>query len=364
MVGAEGKLTPGELAEVTAFLRLKALAGLGDRGIKGLVDVHGSGQGALSAALAQRRLWNSPVREADPATWRREGIDVVPMTSPRYPTRLRALSDPPPLLFLQGQARLLALPAVAVVGSRRATEGGRRTAEILGARLAQGGVTVVSGMALGIDGAAHRGALSVGGNTVAVLGCGLGVVHPPSHRSLLNRIAARGLVVSEFLPGEPALPFHFPRRNRIIAALAEAVIVVEAGERSGALITVEHALDLGRDILAVPGSVENPQCRGSNGLLRDGARILLDPEGVIEELPELAAREVAASGGKPGSMPDEPSVPPGLRGLWEALSRETSTVEDVARRASVTPGEALAGLAILELDGLVDQRPGLRFQRR
>jgi len=219
-------------------------------------------------------------------------------------------------------------------------------------------------MALGIDGAAHRGALSVRGNTVAVLGSGLGVVHPPSHRSLFRRIAATGLVVSEFLPGEPPLSFHFPRRNRIIAALAEAVIVVEAGEKSGALITVEHALDLGRDILVVPGSVENPQCRGSNGLLRDGARVLMDPESVLEEFPELVAKVGTLSGKTPGGVQVEASIPSELRGVWAALSREASTVEEVAHRASITSGEALAGLSILELDGLVLQRPGLRFQRR
>ena len=357
-------LTPEEVAEAKAFLRLKDLPGLGDRGIRGLVDAHGSGQGALAVAMAQGRLWNSPARKHDLASWQQQGMDVIPMTSSRYPECLRALSDPPPLLFLQGHARLLALPGVAIVGSRRATEGGRRTAEILGARLALAGVTVVSGMALGIDGAAHRGALSVRGNTVAVLGSGLGVVHPPSHRSLLRRIAATGLVVSEFLPGEPPLSFHFPRRNRIIAALAEAVIVVEAGEKSGALITVEHALDLGRDILVVPGSVENPQCRGSNGLLRDGARVLMDPESVLEEFPELVAKVGTLSGETPGGVPAEASIPSELRGVWAALSREASTVEEVARRASITPGEALAGLSILELDGLVLQRPGLRFQRR
>jgi DNA processing protein len=364
MVGARGGLTPEETAEARAFLRLKGCPGFGERAIRHLVDVHGSGQGALAAAMAQGQLWDLGRAEHDLTSWLRGGMDLVSLTSPRYPESLRALSDPPPLLFLRGQARLLVSPCVAIVGSRRATEGGRRTAETLGARLASAGVTVVSGMALGIDGAAHRGALNGGGNTVAVLGSGLEVVHPPSHRSLFRRIASAGLVVSEFLPSETALPFNFPKRNRIIAALAEAVIVVEAGERSGALITVEHALDLGKDILVVPGSVENPQCRGSNCLLRDGARALPDPDAVLDELPEVAAMGAAAVQSAADGAPEGPPVPQELLAVWKALSREASTLEEVARRASITPGEALAGLSSLELDGLAVQRPGLRFQRR
>ncbi len=367
-MGARGRLTPDELAEATAFLRLKGNPRLGERRIRVLVDAHRSAQGALAAAQAQRQLWDWPAEEHELESWLREEMDIIPMTSSRYPDSLRALVDPPPLLFLRGRAELLDSPCVAIVGSRRATEGGRRTAETLGNRLSLGGVAVVSGMALGIDGAAHRGALNGGGNTVAVLGSGLRIVHPPSHRSLLRRIAATGLAVSEFLPSEPALPFHFPKRNRIIAALAEAVIVVEAGERSGALITVEHALDLGRDVLVVPGSVENPQCRGSNGLLRDGARVLPDPEAVLEELPELAARGTVGAwppaGGSPGKSPGSLPVPRELRGLWNVLSSEASAVEELARRASMSPGEALAGLSALELAGLVVQCPGLRFQRR
>lgn len=363
MVGARGGLTPDEMAEAKAFLRLKAHPGLGDRAIRHLVEVHGSGRGALAAVLAQGQLWDVPANEQALTPWLRDGTDVVSMTSPRYPRSLRTLSDPPPLVFLRGNAGLLESPCVAVVGARRATEGGRRTAETLGVRLSSAGVTVVSGLALGIDGAAHRGALRAGGNTAAILGSGLGVVHPPSHRSLFRQVASAGLVLSEFLPSEPPLPFHFPKRNRIIAALAEAVIVVEAGERSGALITVEHALDLGREILAVPGSVENPQCRGSNSLLRDGARVLPDPEAVLEELPDLVARGAGAPQAPCGAPPGPP-VPRDLLGVWKALSRETSSLEEVARRASITPGEALAGLSALELDGLVVQRPGLRFQRR
>jgi len=363
VVGARGGLTFEEVSEVRAFLGLKGIPGLGERGIRSLVDLHGSGQRALMAARAQGQLWDPPGEDGDLPSWLAEGMGLLPMTSPRYPPLLRDLTDPPPLLFLRGRTELLGSPAVAIVGSRRATEGGRRTAETLGTLLSLAGVTVVSGMALGIDGAAHRGALNGGGNTVAVLGSGFRVVHPPSHRSLYRGIAGAGLVVSEFLPSEAALPFHFPKRNRIIAALAGAVIVVEAGMRSGALITVDHALDLGREVLVVPGSVENPQCRGSNALLREGARVLPDPEAVLQELPELAARGAAARSARAGE-PGRPSIPRELQGLWAALSPEPSSVEDLAHRASVSTGEALAGLASLELSGLAVQRPGLHFVRR
>jgi DNA processing protein len=270
------------------------------------------------------------------------------------------LPDPPPLLFSRGDEQLLSSRSVAVVGSRKATPAGRRVAEEIARLLSREGVPVVSGMALGIDGAAHRGALNGRGGTLAVLGSGLDVAHPPSHRALLRQVRKEGLLVSEFLPWEAPRPFHFPKRNRIIAALAHAVIVVEAGERSGALITVDHALDLGREILCVPGSVETPQSRGSNALLRDGARVLTHPEAVLEELAGLLPG--AEASGSPG--PADPALPPELRELWSVLSSEPMSLELLARQAKVSPGEALAGLTTLELEGWASRCPGMHFQRR
>lgn len=355
-------MNPGA-SEIEALLRLKEIPRLGDRGIWALIQAHGSGVGALKGARIQRRLWDEGNSAFPLQRWKEEGLRIRPVTSPRYPRSLLELTDPPPLLFLKGREELLTRPAVAVVGTRKATEGGRRAAEALGRVLAGAGITVVSGMARGIDGAAHRGALEAGGDTVAVLGSGLAVVYPPIHRALFREIGKRGLLVSEFLPTEQALPHHFPRRNRIIAALAQAIVVVEAGERSGAFITVDHGLDLGREILAFPGSIENGQAVGSNVLLREGARLLTRPEAILEELPSL----VEAAAGPDVGEGEGLSVPPGLPGellpLWGALALEPQGVDELAGEARLTPQETLAGLSTLELMGRAHRCPGMRFRR-
>ena len=286
------------------------------------------------------------------------------MTSERYTGLLRELSDPPPLIFFRGRSELLSGPSVAIVGSRRATEAGRRTATTLAKTLSAAGITVVSGMALGIDGAAHRGALVGGGSTVAVLGSGLRVVYPRAHRALFQELGSKGLVLSEFLPGEKALPHHFPRRNRIIAALSQAVIVVEAGRKSGALITVDHGLDLGREVLAVPGSVQNPQAAGSNGLLSEGARVVLDPEVILEDLRALGLSVPNRGGSYAGSNQDPPGMPSELAGLWAALPGNPLGVEEIAKEAAMSFPEALAGLSALEMGGWAEGCPGMRFRRK
>lgn len=362
-MGSGIELSPEEIREVRALLQLKEGSNFGDRGIRKLVDSYGSGLRALRARGRQGDLLK-PVHQDHPVPdWLRKGIGVVPMTSPRYPGTLFELVDPPPVLFWMGRHELLTGPAVAIVGSRRATEVGRRAAETIGRILAGNGITVISGMALGIDGAAHRGALRAGGNTVAVLGAGFQIVYPKAHASLFREIGERGLLVSEFLPHQEALPHHFPKRNRIIAALARAVVVVEAGKKSGALITVDHGLDLGREILAVPGSVENPQCFGSNTLLRDGARVVSDPSEILVELQGLDLGEVASRTTGAGDRLQDAGIPEGLQSLWNVLTREPLGVEIVAGQAEVSLAEALAGLSALELGGWVRQCPGMRFQR-
>ncbi len=374
MVGA------GVAAETEAILRLRARRGLGDRRVSRLVLEHGSGVSALRAVRSQKALF--PEGEGtvpSPESWEGKGIRALPMTAPDYPARLLELSDPPPLLFLKGDASLLQGPAVAIVGARRATETGRDAAEALGRVLGAAGITVVSGMARGIDGAAHRGALQVEGPTMAVLGSGLDIVYPPVHRRLFRDLGRRGLLVSEFLPTEPALPHHFPKRNRIIAALAGAVVVVEAGVRSGALITVDHGLDLGREILAVPGSVRNPQARGTNALIRDGARLLTAPEAILQELPGLVAEASAArgrAGGGHGGTADRPAEPiraaltasgfpatATLEPIWTVLGPEPLDLDAIARGARLSTEDALAGLSTLELLGRVRRCPGMRFRR-
>jgi DNA processing protein len=214
-------------------------------------------------------------------------------------------------------------------------------------------VTVASGLALGIDAAAHRGAVAASGGTIAVLGRGADEAYPRAHRPLFRRIVESGLVVSEFLPGTPPLPHHFPRRNRILAALSRAVVVVEAAATSGSLITVDHALDLGIEVWAVPGPIDVPACAGSNQLLADGARPLVSIAGFVEAITGLVAGSPARRG-----------VTHGPQGrVLERLGKEAIGIDQVAKDAQMPVAEALAALVEMELEGLVRQLPGMRFQR-
>ncbi len=373
MVGSGGPARGGRRGgvreELEALLALRQIPGLGDRRIRELVEARGSAAGALVAARAQEELGLEAGKTGPPLTLEELDLscmEVLPLTHPRYPPFLLELTDPPPILFLRGRRELLEAPSVAVVGARKATEAGRRTAEALGRVLAGAGITVVSGMARGIDGAAHRGALEAGGDTVAVLASGLRRAYPSVNRGLQREVGDRGLLVSEFLPRENPLAHHFPRRNRIIAALAGAVVVVEAGERSGAFITVDHGLDLGKEILAFPGAVENPQARGTNLLIRDGARLLTSPQAILEELPNVV-RDASAgrSNGSPPPAHDEggAGLPPGLRPLLDALSTDPLPLDVLARAAALPVPEAVAGLSTLELIGRAHRCPGMRFRR-
>ena len=212
------------------------------------------------------------------------GLDVVTTAEPGYPPALFAIADPPPALWIAGQRECLDPPGVAIVGSRAGTSYALTVAEQLAADLAACGVTIVSGLARGVDSAAHRGALSAGGTTIAVVGCGADVVYPAEHAALTRDIIRTGAVVSELLPGTDPRPHFFPRRNRIISGLVRAVVVVEAGEKSGSLITARCALEQGRDVLAVPGNVLSGRNRGGHALLKDGARLVESADDVLEEL--------------------------------------------------------------------------------
>jgi DNA processing protein len=278
-----------------------------------------------------------------------------------YPRRLRDLHDPPPALFGLGDATLLGRPSVAIVGSRRATPYGRRCAESVARAFARRGVVVISGLAMGIDGAAHRAALEVSGPTVAVLGNGVDAFRPRSNERLGAMIAESGLVVSEYPPGVAAQPHHFPQRNRIIAALADAVIVVEAASRSGALITVDHALDLGRDIYGVPGPIDRTTHSGVNAMLRDGAGVLDDPELLAADFAERFGL------GRDGPAVGEVLVPsdtePRIARVLSALDGGARTMESLADALRLETSETLALLTELEIGGWVRQDEGLRFRR-
>lgn len=392
-------VTPADRArEIQSVLRLGCVPGVGTRGLWRILERFGSGRQALeagwreldsaagkpcSAALASAALEHR-VRDALDRC-RAPGIDILLWTDEAYPERLSQLADPPPVLFARGRLELLSRSAVTIVGSRRSTAYGRRSAEALAAQMALRGITVVSGLALGIDGAAHRGALQAGGDTIAVLGSGVDLIQPTSHRGLGERIADEGLLLSEFLPGEPARAHHFPRRNRILAALGGAVVVVEAAEKSGALITVEHALDLGRDVYAVPGALDAAQSRGCNLLIRQGAQVITSPEEFARDLSlvcgsspafrsDRVERQAEPRRGEtslelwPTAGPAErEDAPVGLsdeaRRVWLALSRRSLYIDDVVSGAALQSARVLSALTVLQVAGLVVQDSGMRFRR-
>jgi DNA processing protein len=279
----------------------------------------------------------------------------------QYPTALAAIHDPPPTLWLRGAADALGTPAVAIVGSRAASSYAIEVARRLGADLARRKVTVVSGLARGVDSAAHRGALEGGGITVAVFGCGVDVVYPPEHRALAERICERGTLVSEFPPGMPPLKHHFPRRNRIISGLSLAVVIVEAAEGSGSLITADFALEQGRAVLAVPGNVLGGRNAGAHALLRDGAKLVECADDILEELPQRIRDSESGMNGEKGSKRvNGTSQDPVLRSMDEG---DAYDLDEIAERSGVDRMRLLPRLLELELAGAVRRVEGGRFIR-
>ncbi|MEA3266002.1 MAG: DNA-processing protein DprA [Candidatus Fermentibacteria bacterium] len=272
------------------------------------------------------------------------GIRAVYFGGEGYPGHLADIPDPPAILFYRGKYSPAELPfTVAVIGSRRCSLYGRKTARRLSMELSRAGVCIASGLARGIDGEAHRGALDGGTPTVAVLGCGPDMIYPPEHSSLGERVAASGCLVTEYPPGTRPARYMFPERNRLISGLSQAVVVVEAGERSGTMITVGTALDQGRDVFAVPGDIDRSSTRGSNRLLRDGAGIVLSPEELITE---LGISTTAAS----ASVSSDP--------ILASLSKKHSTAVQLSLALNQDASAVNTRLLELELQGLVIRRPG------
>ncbi len=291
------------------------------------------------------------------------GLTALTVQEADYPELLRQIVDPPLVLWVKGDPAALGAPAVAIVGARAATPAGLSVARRLGQDLASAGLVVVSGLARGADGAAHSGALDAGGRTVAVLGCGADVVYPPEHAELARHIAARGAIVSELWPGAPPLAHHFPLRNRIISGLVRAVVVVEASEKSGSLITARAALDQGRDVLAVPGSVASGRYRGSHALIKDGARLVETVEDVLDELKwPLVTAQARAAAGSPAGLPDDNLLQESE--LERAMAPgEPYTVDELARHSGRPAATLLAELGALELSGRVSRSAGGAFVR-
>ncbi len=315
-------------------------------------------------------------RNVDPAAelaqLSEQGTALVGWDSPQYPELLAQLPDAPLLLFARGDAQLMRHEGIGIVGSRKCSEHGRTLAHRLGGELAELKVPVVSGMALGIDGAAHRGALSAGGPTVAVLGCGVDVVYPPQHQELYEQLCERALVISEYPPGTAPLREHFPQRNRIISGLSRGVVVVEAPLGSGALITARIATEQGRAVFAYPGPLSSPYSRGTHDLIKRGQAQLT--EGVddilaefgtsraalrLERLPQPGAAPAPAEDSAPQAAPEVAAAAPALelsadeQRLLSALSYEGTHVNALVRKLGLDTQDCIAHLTMLEIKGLI-----------
>jgi DNA processing protein len=280
------------------------------------------------------------------------GAAPISWSAPDYPPSLAAIVDPPAVLWVAGCADVLRKPAVAIVGSRAGSPYALAVAERLAADLACRNVVVVSGLARGVDSAAHRGALSGVGGTIGVLGCGVDMVYPTEHRGLAAEIRHRGAVISELVPGTPPLSHFFPLRNRIISGLSRAVVVIEAGEKSGSLITARLALEQGRDVLAVPGNVLNGRNRGGHALLRDGAKVVETADDILEEL-NLPAADAGTA--------EQPSAADPLLACLPA--GECCDLDAIVERSGIAIERVLPRLLDLELRGLVKRAGGGRFVR-
>jgi DNA processing protein len=294
------------------------------------------------------------------------GLDIfdIPLRDTRYPISLASIHDPPATLWARGCLDALTLPAVAIVGSRSASPYALEVARRLGADLARRGIAIVSGMARGVDAAAHRGALEGGGTTIAVFGCGVDVIYPREHHALAERICECGALVSEFPPATPPLKAHFPQRNRIISGLSLAVVIAEAAERSGSLITADFALEQGRAVLAVPGNVLGGRNYGAHALLRDGAKLVECADDILEELPlGLGPRtDIGDSGlGSQGSKRMiSASQDPVLRAMDEG---DAYDFDEIAERSGIDRVRLLPRLVELELAGALQRVEGGRFVR-
>jgi DNA processing protein len=334
--------------ELRDWLQLQATLGLAPELAHECLRRTGNPREAL-VLCGRRKALSEAALDAAVLALRRHGYRALPITSPDYPEPLAALTDPAPLLLLAGDTARLSGPLVAIVGARAATVYGLEMAHELGLRLAQAGVTVVSGLARGIDAAAHRGALAASGCTVAVQACGPDRVYPAEHRGLANEIAERGALLTELPVGAPPRRPYFPLRNRLISGLCCGVIVIEARERSGSLITARHALDQGREVMALPGPVTSPTSWGPNRLIRDGAIPLLEVDDVFEGLGLPVPEQNPET-----RLADDPDPIARLgQTILDALAQRALSRDELGRRIERDPRQLDLALVDLELRGLV-----------
>jgi DNA processing protein len=376
-----------DFAELETLLRLAIVPGIGPGRLSALVAHFGSVERVLAATPRQvaelpgfgpefaRRVASAGTAEgrararAAMETLRRAGAVVVTRDDGVYPPAFHTLPDPPVVLYALGDRHLMGEPGIGVVGTRAPTDYGRRAASDLSYHLARAGYTIVSGMAKGIDAVAQAAALDAGGATIGVLGHGIDRIYPEENRALFHRLRQRGLLLSELPPGEEPLAGNFPRRNRLIAALSAGVLVVEMGEKSGARHTVEYALELGKEVFAVPGPIGSPASAGTNQLLKEGARLVTSARDVLEELQGVGV-SVRPVTGAPGAAeaplrrPPPPDLAPDEARVFAQLADEPRHVDELAAAAGVASSAALGALLGLELRELVEALPGKQFRLR
>lgn len=325
--------------------------------LKGFTEMHLSKlRQAQHSAQPERDLWKLE----------RMGAWLLTIHNERYPPLLCRLPDAPPLLYVLGMIEPHDHQAVAIVGTRRPSDYGRRIAHQIAAELAAAGITVVSGLAEGIDTAAHKGALEAGGRTLAVLGGGLDNLYPRSNKELARKIAENGALLTEFPLGTTPQPWHFPQRNRLISGMSLAVIVVEAPMNSGALITADWAAEQGREVFVVPGPIDQPSFEGNHRLLREGARVFTKVSDMLMELPMASAPLVSPPTPRTTNLHSQlplPDLPPPEAVVWQILTNEYKHADDIVRESHLPAPDALAALTMLELKGLAERGDGNRFRR-
>lgn len=353
--------------DAALWVALSQVHGLGGQGLCRLLRSLGEPAAIYAASFKQlsaiidaeaaRQIMAGPDEDilATAQAWLQQpGNHLLTLADSRYPQTLLQIADPPPLLYAKGDPALLARPGLAIVGSRHASAQGAKNAEDFAEALCRHGLCIISGMALGIDGAAHRGALKAQGGTIAVVGTGLDIVYPARHRDLAHQIAEHGLMLSEFGLGTPSRPQNFPRRNRIISGLALGCLVVEANVRSGSLITARLAVEQGREVFAIPGSIHSPLSKGCHLLIKQGAKLVDDMQDIVDEL------------GLPDVVPatsrikhvEEDADP-----LLQCMGYDPVGMETLLERSGLTSDRLSAMLLVLELENKIASLPGGRYQR-
>ncbi|MCL1963769.1 MAG: DNA-processing protein DprA [Firmicutes bacterium] len=356
------------------WIWLSSVYGLGAKKFDALLDACGEPQkvwenfGGWMEPLLGKRAYDA-LRAARNIRYAEElfvnleqcGAAAITRNDPEYPPLLRAIPDPPPSLFVRGRADLADARTLAVVGARGCTAYGTRMARRIGHGLSEAGVTVVSGLARGVDSAAHQGALDARARTIAVLGCGVDVIYPPEHAALVEEILSNGgSVISELLPGTPPVGKHFPVRNRIISGLSQGVLLVEAGAKSGAMSTVTYAQEQGREIMALPGQADSPLSQSTNALIRDGGRLVTSVDEILEDM--RWERKIQAAEDARNTAPALPMTQAEQR-VYNLLAGGPADTDALVDMAELAPPELNSLLTIMELQGLIRKLPGRKVER-